>query len=96
MKMVYAVAYASLGLLLMGATPMPSGSKTVLYPDATTRVSWWTVNDTVMGGVSRSQWVEPIDGLPYFRGVLSLDNNGGFTSVRSSACLLYTSPSPRD
>ena len=43
---------------------------------------WGVVNDTVMGGVSTSQVVESRGALE-FRGVLSLENNGGFTSARS-------------
>ena len=43
---------------------------------------WGVVNDTVMGGVSSSQVVETRGALE-FRGVLSLENNGGFTSARS-------------
>ena len=43
---------------------------------------WSVVNDTVMGGVStgRLAWD---DGALVFTGELSLDNNGGFASVRS-------------
>lgn len=43
---------------------------------------WSVVNDTVMGGVSSGRLV--VDGgLLIFDGELSLDNNGGFASVRS-------------
>ena len=43
---------------------------------------WFVVNDTVMGGVSsgRLEWGS---GALVFTGDLSLDNNGGFASVRS-------------
>jgi NADH dehydrogenase [ubiquinone] 1 alpha subcomplex assembly factor 1 len=43
---------------------------------------WNVVNDTVMGGVSSGEltWV---DDAMVFTGELSLDNNGGFASVRS-------------
>jgi hypothetical protein len=43
---------------------------------------WRTNNDTVMGGVSTSQ-VGWTDGAMLFTGDLSLDNDGGFTSVVS-------------
>ena len=47
-------------------------------------LEWQIVNDTVMGGVSRSQFfVGDTSGL--FTGTLSLENNGGFASVRSVA-----------
>ena len=42
---------------------------------------WQTVNDGVMGGMSSSRMVEA-DGVPSFEGELSLENNGGFASVR--------------
>lgn len=43
---------------------------------------WGVVNDSVMGGVSTSQVVEAAPGEVQFRGNLSLENNGGFTSAR--------------
>ena len=43
----------------------------------------WIVNDDVMGGVSQSKLREGVDGL-FFEGQLSLENNGGFASMRSS------------
>ncbi|MCU0791751.1 MAG: CIA30 family protein [Opitutaceae bacterium] len=42
---------------------------------------WRVVNDDVMGGVSRSD-SRTQDGSLHFHGVLSLENNGGFASVR--------------
>ena len=42
---------------------------------------WRIVNDGVMGGVSSSRMVETAHGLR-FEGELSLENNGGFASVR--------------
>ncbi len=43
--------------------------------------SWRTINDGVMGGVSRGEMVAFNHGLR-FRGLLSLENNGGFASAR--------------
>lgn len=43
---------------------------------------WNVVNDTVMGGVSSGE-VTWADEAMVFTGELSLDNNGGFASVRS-------------
>ena len=42
---------------------------------------WMVVNDGVMGGVSRSSMIVE-DGVAHFSGHLSLENNGGFVSVR--------------
>ena len=43
----------------------------------------WIVNDGVMGGVSQSSLRQDVDGM-FFEGVVSLENNGGFDSMRSS------------
>ena len=52
------------------------------FSDNESLVGWSTQNDTVMGGVSRSTatWDS---GQLVFAGDLSLDNNGGFTSLIS-------------
>lgn len=44
---------------------------------------WQTVNDGVMGGVSDGRFRITDDGTMDFFGTLSLENNGGFASVRS-------------
>lgn len=44
---------------------------------------WGSVDDSVMGGISDSQISYVGDGIAKFSGVLSLDNNGGFASVRN-------------
>ena len=42
---------------------------------------WHTINDTVMGGMSSSEMLLTDEGLR-FQGRISLENNGGFSSVR--------------
>lgn len=42
---------------------------------------WFMVNDDVMGGRSQSTFVLNEDGNGLFRGKVSLENNGGFSSV---------------
>ena len=57
-----------------------------IYMDFTkpnTMRNCWIVNDDVMGGVSQSKLREDVDGL-LFEGHISLENNGGFASMRSS------------
>ncbi len=44
---------------------------------------WRIVNDGVMGGVSQSRLHGTADGTALFEGDLSLENNGGFASVRA-------------
>lgn len=52
--------------------------------DSKAAVSQWrSVNDTVMGGVSNSRLTATDSGGGLFTGTVSLENNGGFASVRS-------------
>jgi monofunctional biosynthetic peptidoglycan transglycosylase len=44
---------------------------------------WEIVNDGVMGGVSSSRFARNTDGYAVFSGEVSLENNGGFASVRT-------------
>ena len=50
-------------------------------PEAT--ADWKTVNDGVMGGISDGRFKFTEDGALDFYGKLSLENNGGFASVRT-------------
>jgi monofunctional biosynthetic peptidoglycan transglycosylase len=54
------------------------------FTDQTLR-AWQIVNDNVMGGISRSsfKWFE--EGYAVFSGTVSLENNGGFASVRTQS-----------
>jgi monofunctional biosynthetic peptidoglycan transglycosylase len=56
----------------------------VLTPD----LRWDVVNDVVMGGVSSGRAERLDDGGVRFTGALSLDNNGGFASIRSAGARL--------
>ena len=44
---------------------------------------WTVVNDGVMGGISRSRITRTEQGTGLFTGRVSLENNGGFASVRT-------------
>ncbi len=63
-----------------------SNSETIIFDfqTATNSPAWQVVNDDVMGGVSTSQFQLLTNGGAIFSGVVSLENNGGFASVRSS------------
>jgi monofunctional biosynthetic peptidoglycan transglycosylase len=65
--------------------PSAGGAQWVLFDFGATATAkeWRSVNDTVMGGVSSSQMLQNDDGDALFTGTVSLDNNGGFASVRS-------------
>jgi hypothetical protein len=51
------------------------------FPDDSP-AEWIVVNDGVMGGLSRSEFVASDAAHATFRGEMSLENNGGFASVR--------------
>lgn len=78
---------ASLGALLLlplaTEAPVAGPDSTWLFrfPDDAPE-EWLVVNDGVMGGLSRSEFVAASDGHATFRGEMSLENNGGFASVR--------------
>lgn len=55
------------------------------FKDPKTADLFRPINDTVMGGVSSSEFVASGSGTGLFRGKVSLENNGGFASVRSKA-----------
>jgi NADH dehydrogenase [ubiquinone] 1 alpha subcomplex assembly factor 1 len=43
---------------------------------------WMVVNDGVMGGLSKGTFTAGESGTAVFKGTISLENNGGFSSVR--------------
>lgn len=49
---------------------------------ATGTPTWRSIDDVVMGGISSSRMAVE-EGVGVFSGVLSLENNGGFASVRT-------------
>jgi len=64
---------------------LKSGKQRVIF-DFDTRDSsgeWTSVNDDVMGGVSKGGFRITDEGVLEFTGVVSLENNGGFASIRS-------------
>jgi len=53
------------------------------FSQTTDQNQWRRINDTVMGGVSSSSFNTAGDGIAVFAGYVSLENFGGFASVRS-------------
>jgi monofunctional biosynthetic peptidoglycan transglycosylase len=73
------VGLAVAAALIAGAD---HGGLMTIYDFARGDDPWPSINDGVMGGVSKGAMVaEP--GFASFRGTVSFDNNGGFASVRS-------------
>jgi NADH dehydrogenase [ubiquinone] 1 alpha subcomplex assembly factor 1 len=62
------------------------------FPDANSAKDWQAVNDGVMGGVSEGKFKITEQKTMEFFGTLSLENNGGFASVRSKPKLLNLKP----
>ncbi len=58
------------------------------FDDPSSIQDWHAINDGVMGGVSFSRLRFDIGGLAVFEGEVSLLNNGGFASVRTSSLQL--------
>ena len=57
----------------------------IIFDFASTQTSgkWSTINDVVMGGISNSNFKINSDNTATFSGNVSLENNGGFASVRT-------------
>jgi uncharacterized surface protein with fasciclin (FAS1) repeats len=63
--------------------PLTAADKSVAsFDDEDSLKSWTSVNDSVMGGVSKGGFSRSADGTLLFTGELSLANNGGFASIR--------------
>lgn len=60
-------------------------SLTEFQGDDANAVDWQVVNDGVMGGLSKGSFAVSNAGILTFSGTLSLENNGGFSSIRSAA-----------
>jgi hypothetical protein len=54
------------------------------FPLAVASLQWQSIDDRVMGGVSASRWRITPAGTLLFSGTVSLENNGGFASIRSA------------
>ena len=78
---------ACLGTLALAAlftqSPLSAAEKTVASFESDEPLkSWTSVNDGVMGGISKGGFKRSEQGTLLFTGDLSLENNGGFTSIR--------------
>lgn len=60
----------------------PAGSIVVDFSNPAEPERWSSIDDAVMGGVSASRLEHTPEDTAAFTGVLSLENNGGFASVR--------------
>lgn len=66
------------------SSEISNDSQTTIIDFSNTSAAYWQiVNDSVMGGISRSAFDLSDDGYAVFSGTVSLENNGGFASVRA-------------
>lgn len=71
-------------LIFMISVMMIQNEKNIFdFNSPETSGEWRIINDVVMGGVSKSNFILSEDGSAKFSGTLSPDNNGGFASVRA-------------
>ena len=72
-------------LALVGGVSDANAAEKVLYnfDGPNPNAGWGAVNDNVMGGVSKGGARFPGDGTMLFAGTLSLENRGGFSSIRT-------------
>lgn len=68
-------------ILILTLTYSPNNTK-IDFGQKKDGQSWQVVNDGVMGGLSRGR-AELTENSILFKGTVSLDNNGGFSSLRS-------------
>ena len=67
------------------AVALPDAPGLPLFDFVDGEPAWFTVNDDVMGGISQSTVsVTAAGNLLTFQGNVSLENNGGFASIRSA------------
>ena len=86
MKTRYAVA-----ALLLACLPAIAGERLSVAeftPEESGKLDWRIVDDGVMGGLSHGERQISKDGILRFFGTLSLENNGGFSSLRTGTVKL--------
>ena len=79
------ISLSSLSLALLSGSVIANEDKTIAdFKSESSSLKWNAVNDTVMGGISKgSSYITEASHL-YFKGKISLENNGGFSSIRTS------------
>lgn len=76
---------------MAGADTAAFGRTVLLDFDDAADVRLWTpVNDVVMGGISRGEFTQAQPGIARFSGRVSLENSGGFASVRTAPRAWHT------
>lgn len=77
--------------LLLACLPAIAGERLSVAeftPEESGKLDWRIVDDGVMGGLSQGKSEISKDGILRFFGALSLENNGGFSSLRTGTVKL--------
>jgi len=87
-NLLYALLFVGLSFSsTVGVADSPASwrgqSVSEFTPAENEEFSWQIVNDGVMGGLSKGNVEHTSENIMHFWGILSLDNNGGFSTVRS-------------
>ena len=84
--LIFALLFSTFGSEPKSSEPEKIQNEVTLIDFSNTSAAGWQiVNDSVMGGISRSTLQLYEDGYALFSGTVSLENNGGFASVRTQA-----------
>jgi transforming growth factor-beta-induced protein len=78
-----AILTLCLGSASIGIAAEPMSKPLIDFDDASAARQWLSVNDGVMGGISRGGFRITDDKTLEFSGNLSLENRGGFASIRT-------------
>lgn len=78
--------YLTISILLASLTGFLHANESILLEDfkgGKSKLNWQTVNDGVMGGLSKGRPIMQPSSTMNFKGEISLENNGGFSSIRT-------------
>lgn len=78
-----AIPWLCLAIPMIAAAPLEKFAFN--FVGGSVSAPWQVVNDGVMGGLSTSQFQITPNKPAMFNGIVSLENNGGFASVRSAS-----------
>jgi len=81
--MILSIGIFLCGSISVGVASEPASKLLMDFSDAAVARQWQSVNDGVMGGISEGNFRITDDETLAFSGNLSLENNGGFASIRT-------------
>ena len=79
---LYGLVATAVSVLIMQFPIMAETKTLATFESDDCLEAWTSVNDGVMGGISKGGFSRSEQGTLIFKGELSLENNGGFSSIR--------------